>query len=158
MERAKKQDEASNSLEMDCKVLVLGAGGLGCEILKNLTMMRVKEVHIVDMDTIELTNLNRQFLFRDEDINSPKATTAAQYINDRPSLSSRTKVIPYVQDLTNFPTEFFQQFQFIISGLDAIEPRRFVNKVLLQLTKESNYDICIQMCIRDRCNIQLNQP
>ncbi|CAI7402753.1 BEM_collapsed_G0058140.mRNA.1.CDS.1 [Saccharomyces cerevisiae] len=86
---------------MDCKILVLGAGGLGCEILKNLTMLSfVKQVHIVDIDTIELTNLNRQFLFCDEDIGKPKAQVAAQYVNTRfPQL----EVVAHVQDLTTLP-------------------------------------------------------
>lgn len=62
----------ANVLEQ-AKILMVGAGGIGCELLKNLVLSGFGEVHIVDLDTIDLSNLNRQFLFRHEHIKKSKA-------------------------------------------------------------------------------------
>ncbi|CAR24230.1 NEDD8-activating protein UBA3 [Lachancea thermotolerans CBS 6340] len=130
----------------DVSILVLGAGGLGCEILKNLAMQGIPDIHVVDMDTIELTNLNRQFLFRESDIGQSKALVAARFINEKNimGLGGRPVVVTaHFQDLTLLDRKFIERFTLIVSGLDSIEARRFMNMQLVRITFESRFEKCI---------------
>lgn len=61
-------------------MLLVGAGGIGCELLKNLLLTGFGEIHIVDLDTIDLSNLNRQFLFRHEHIKKSKALVSLSIV------------------------------------------------------------------------------
>ncbi|MBL0013199.1 MAG: ThiF family adenylyltransferase [Flavobacterium sp.] len=113
----------------DAKVLLVGAGGLGCPVLQNLAAAGVGTIGIVDGDLVEESNLNRQFLFHNSDCGKNKATAAAEsLIKQNPNL----KIIVFATDFNrNNAFEIVDGFQIIVDCTDNLPTRYLINDVAL---------------------------
>lgn len=142
----------------DSRVLVVGAGGIGCELLKNLVcagfgsgytqanlgagdnqddeslvttlLSRAPGIVLVDLDTIDLSNLNRQFLFRKQHIKKPKAIVAketASQFNPTVNIDARHGDIFD----SEFNVDFFQEFDIVFNALDNLKARQHVNRMCM---------------------------
>jgi len=109
---------------------MVGAGGIGCELLKNLVLTGFGEVHIVDLDTIDLSNLNRQFLFRHEHIKKSKALVAREAAQ---RFNPNVKIIAHHANIKDpqFNIDWFRTFTLVFNALDNLDARRHVNKMCL---------------------------
>eukprot|EP00592_Proboscia_alata_P018982 CAMPEP_0194405836 /NCGR_PEP_ID=MMETSP0176-20130528/4162_1 /TAXON_ID=216777 /ORGANISM="Proboscia alata, Strain PI-D3" /LENGTH=734 /DNA_ID=CAMNT_0039204807 /DNA_START=38 /DNA_END=2242 /DNA_ORIENTATION=+ len=114
-------------------ILLVGSGGIGCELLKNLALTGFRNVEIIDLDTIDVSNLNRQFLFRSSHVGKPKCVVAAQAAMDMCPYKDAKYIAHHgnVKDSTRFPPRFFQKFKLCLNALDNIDARRHVNRACL---------------------------
>eukprot|EP00741_Cyanophora_paradoxa_P006867 tig00001056_g6642.t1 len=114
----------------DAKLLVVGAGGIGCELLKNLVLTGFRHIEVIDLDTIDVSNLNRQFLFRKEHVGRPKAEVARDAILAlRPDISVTAHHASIYGK--QFGRDFFQRFDVVLNALDNYDARRHVNRMCL---------------------------
>lgn len=117
------------------RYFVVGAGAIGCELLKNFAMLGLGDgdngrIIVTDMDSIEKSNLNRQFLFRSWDVGKPKSSCAAKAIK---AMNPRMKVIaqenrvgPDTEEVYN--DDFFESLNGVANALDNIEARTYMDR------------------------------
>ncbi len=119
------------------KVLVVGAGGLGCPVLQYLGAAGIGTLGIIDFDKVEIHNLHRQILFTADDIGKPKAPTAAQKINAANPNVSCTVFNELLQESN--AANIISQFDIVVDGSDNFLTRYLVNDVCVQLNKPLVY-------------------
>jgi adenylyltransferase/sulfurtransferase len=115
------------------KVMVVGAGALGNEVLKNLALLGVGHIFVVDIDIIEASNLTRSVLFREADMGQPKAAVAARYVKQ---MNPDVKLAACHGDVTtDIGLGVFQRMNVIIGCVDNVEARVFMNNACWKVTK-----------------------
>jgi len=115
------------------RVLVIGAGALGNEILKNLVLLGFEQIVIVDLDKIEESNLSRSILYRSSDVGSYKAEAAARSVL---ALAPNVKVKPLVANVVqDCGLGIFAWSDVIIAGLDNREARLWINRCAWKMNR-----------------------
>ncbi|MBI3133986.1 MAG: HesA/MoeB/ThiF family protein [Bacteroidetes bacterium] len=115
------------------KVIVIGAGGLGCPVLQYLAGAGIGTLGIVDFDRVELHNLHRQVLYTTQDIGKSKAQLAAERIKmQNPAIET----IVFNEMLTETNAEkILAPFDIVIDGSDNFPTRYLVNDMAVKLNK-----------------------
>lgn len=117
------------------RFFVVGAGAIGCEYLKNFAMIGLGagekgEVIVTDMDLIEKSNLNRQFLFRPSDVQRPKSHTAAAVIKRMNKninvVAHENRVGPEVENI--YDDDFYAKLDGVANALDNMDARTYMDR------------------------------
>jgi len=122
---------------LQAKVLVIGAGGLGCPVLQYLTAAGIGTIGIVDDDVVSLNNLHRQVLYSVNDIGLSKAERAANILQQ---LNPDIKIIAYNERLINQNAlTLIDEYDIIIDGTDNFSTRYMINDACVLLRKSLVY-------------------
>ena len=118
---------------LSAKVLVVGAGGLGCPVIEFLTRAGVGTLGIVDYDKVNLSNLHRQSLYQKSDIGKSKVLIVKKKIN---SINSYTKVQSYNLKLNNINfKKIINKYDYIVDGSDNFKTKFLLNDFCLKYKK-----------------------
>jgi len=117
-------EEAQRKLK-DSHVIVIGIGGLGCASATYLTAAGVGRITLIDFDVVELSNLNRQVLYWEEDIGEKKVLVAQRKLS---RLNSGTEIIPIFAKITEANVfSLIDGAEVVLDGLDNFATRLLVN-------------------------------
>ena len=129
--------ESGQQKLLNAKVLVIGAGGLGCPALQYLTAAGVGTIGIVDGDTVEESNLQRQILYATSDIGRLKVEAAKERLN---ALNPAISVSIYPENIhAQNALEIIQDYDFVLDGTDNFAARYLVNDACVKLNKPFVY-------------------
>jgi adenylyltransferase/sulfurtransferase len=118
---------------MESSVLIIGAGGLGSPIAVYLALAGIGKIGIVDFDTVDISNLQRQILHQNDDIGKPKAISAKETITAyNPDVEVVTHEVPITSDNA---LEIIGQYDYVINGADNFAARYLVNDACYFLKK-----------------------
>ena len=110
---------------LDAKVLVIGAGGLGSPVSIYLTLAGVGTLGIVDFDTVDITNLQRQILHHNDDVGRPKVESAIETLR---AYNPDVRVVPHEVPLTSANAmEVMADYDVIVNGVDNFPGRYLAN-------------------------------
>jgi molybdopterin/thiamine biosynthesis adenylyltransferase len=122
----------SQKLVKNSRVLIVGVGGLGCEIAKNLAMLGVGHLDLVDLDIIEHSNLNRQILFAGARMGASKAKVAANKLKEiNPNITIRG----YHTSLERLNPAIYKAADVVVGGLDSMTARLNLNAHCVRFRK-----------------------
>merc|ERR1719447_1015268 len=109
---------------------MVGAGGIGCELLKNLVLTGFKDIEIIDLDTIDVSNLNRQFLFQKQHVGKSKSAVARE---SALRFAPDAKIKAYHDSIMKeeYGISFYKQFNLCLNALDNRAARSHVNRMCL---------------------------
>ena len=107
------------------KVLIIGMGGLGCPAADFLTRSGIGTLGIIDHDNVSLSNLHRQSLYSEKDLNQSKVKVSKKKLN---IINSKTKIniFNYKLDKKNFK-KIIKSYDYIIDGTDNFESKFLIN-------------------------------
>ena len=115
------------------RILLVGAGGIGSEVIKNLLLMGFESIDVIDLDTIDVSNLNRQFLFNRQHVGKSKAETAVKVAVENFAHNSSVDVKPIHNSIqsSEFDKDFYKSHTLVINALDNRAARSYVNRMCL---------------------------
>ncbi len=122
----------SQMVVKNSRVLIAGVGGLGCEIAKNLAMLGVGHIDLVDLDIIEHSNLNRQILFTGAQMGESKAVVAARKLRE---VNPNITIKGYFTSLERLDPNIYQAANVVIGGLDSMIARLNLNAQCIRFRK-----------------------
>jgi adenylyltransferase/sulfurtransferase len=112
-------------------VIVIGAGGLGSPVLTYLAAAGIGHLALVDSDTVELSNLNRQFLHNTSDIGKPKSDSAREKLC---SLNNKIEINVYQEHLTEQNAKnILSGYDIVLGAVDSFKTRYVINKTCASL-------------------------